>query len=57
MKGEGVFTHHERHIIVCVVKKRQSTQLKQLVKAMDKDAFLYITKAKEVNGFGFRSGN
>ena len=55
--GEGVYTHAERFILVCVIKRRQSTQLKKLIKKIDPESFVYITKAKEVNGFGFRSGN
>lgn len=55
--GEGVYTHAERFILVCVVRRRQSTQLKKLIKSIDPESFVYITKAKEVNGFGFRSGN
>ena len=56
-KGEGVYTHAERHIVICVVKRKQSTHLKRIIKRLDPNAFVYITKAKEVNGFGFRSGN
>ena len=55
--GDGVYTHAERFILVCVVRRRQSTQLKKLIKSIDPESFVYITKAKEVNGFGFRSGN
>ena len=55
--GEGVYTHAERYILVCVVKRRQSTHLKKIIKGIDPNSFVYITKAKEVNGFGFRSGN
>lgn len=55
--GEGVYTHAERFLLVCVVRRRQSTQLKKLIKSIDPESFVYITKAKEVNGFGFRSGN
>lgn len=57
LKGEGVYTHAERIMLVCVVKRRQSTLLKKIIKNIDPDAFVFITKAKEVNGFGFRSGN
>lgn len=56
-RGEGVYTHTERHIVVCVVKRKQSTHLKRIIKKLDQNAFVFITKAKEVNGFGFRSGN
>lgn len=57
LKGEGIYTHAERDVLVCVVKRRQSTHLKKLIKSVDPDSFVFITKAKEVNGFGFRSGN
>ena len=57
LKGEGVYTHAERIVLVCVVKRSQSTLLKKIIKNIDPDSFVYITKAKEVNGFGFRSGN
>lgn len=53
LKGQGVFTNAERNVLVCVVKKRQSSDLKKLIKRIDPDAFMYITKASEVNGFGF----
>ena len=56
-RGEGVYTHIERHIVVCVVKRKQSAHLKRIIKKLDQNAFVFITKAKEVNGFGFRSGN
>ena len=43
-------------MIVCVVRKKQTTTFKKLLKEIDPNAFVYITKAKEVNGL-FRSGN
>ena len=36
---------------------KDKEQLKKLIKKIDPESFVYITKAKEVNGFGFRSGN
>ena len=57
IKGEGIYTNETRKILVCVVRKKQSAALKKIIKDTDPDAFLYINKAKEVNGFGFRSGN
>ena len=57
VRGEGVYTNAERKMLICVVKKRQSALLKQIIRDVDPDAFMYINKAKEVNGSGFRSGN
>ncbi|MDR0697097.1 MAG: YitT family protein [Christensenellaceae bacterium] len=51
--GEGVYTHQEHKILVCVVRKKQMLSLKKLVLSMDPTAFLYITNAREVNGRGF----
>ena len=55
--GEKTFENAERKMLICVVKKRQSALLKQIIRDVDPDAFMYINKAKEVNGSGFRSGN
>lgn len=56
-QGEGVFTHQNRHVVVCVAKRKQVAQLKKEIKAIDPNVFMYITNAREVSGFGFRSGN
>lgn len=53
LKGQGMYTNGERIMLICVVKRRQSPELKRLVKRVDPEAFMYVTKAAEVNGFGF----
>lgn len=53
LKGQGMFTNGERVVLISVVKRRQSTELKRLVKRVDPDAFMYVMKAAEVNGYGF----
>ncbi|MDR0752487.1 MAG: YitT family protein [Christensenellaceae bacterium] len=53
LSGEGVYTHQEHKILVCVVRKKQMLSLKKLVLSLDPTAFLYITNAREVNGRGF----
>ena len=50
-----VMANSTRKILVCVVKKKQSALLKQIIKDVDPNAFTYINKAKEVSGFGFRN--
>jgi Uncharacterized conserved protein len=55
IKGEGYFTHAERKIVVCVVRKRQLVALKKMVLSIDCNAFIYITNAREVTGKGFSS--
>lgn len=53
---EGTYTQQERNMIICVVRKKQTTTFKKMLKEIDPQAFIYITKAKEVTGL-FRSGN
>ncbi len=56
IKVEGVYTGDNHNMIICVVRKKQTTAFKKMLKEIDPQAFVYITKAKEVNGL-FRSGN
>ncbi len=50
---EGVYTHKERELVVCVIRKKQLEKFKKNVLTLDDKAFMYITDAKEVRGFGF----
>ncbi|MEG1528911.1 MAG: YitT family protein [Clostridia bacterium] len=52
-KGVGYYTGEEHEILVCVVRKKQVNLVKNIVAAADPNAFLYITKAREVTGKGF----
>lgn len=54
IEGKGVYTNSERTMLICVVKKRQASLLKQIVISIDPESFMYINKASEVSGFGFR---
>ncbi len=56
IKTEGIYTRQEHGMIICVVRKKQTTAFKKLLKEIDPKAFIYITKAKEVTGL-FRAGN
>lgn len=57
MHAEGGYTHSDKDVVICVVRRRQALAFKKLIKEADPDAFVYITKAKEVNGNGFGSAN
>ncbi len=56
IKTEGTYSQQEHNMIICVVRKKQTTAFKKLLKEIDPNAFIYITKAKEVSGL-FRTGN
>jgi uncharacterized membrane-anchored protein YitT (DUF2179 family) len=55
VKGQGGFTGREEQILYTVVSLRELSQLKQLTKEIDPDAFLVVTDTMEV--MGLRIGN
>jgi uncharacterized membrane-anchored protein YitT (DUF2179 family) len=42
-------------VLVCVIRNRQITALKRILKEYAKDSFAYMTIASEVAGKGFAS--
>ena len=54
LKGEGYYTHENKHIVIVVASRRQHVSLKKSILSIDPHAFMYVTSAKEVNGFGFK---
>lgn len=55
LSGEGMYTKSEHKVLLTCVKNRQLTQLKQLVKSVDENAFVIVTESVEVRGKGFQS--
>ena len=53
LHGEGAYTHREKQVLMCVVKRSESVEIRKLVKNIDEDAFLIVTDAKNVFGRGF----
>jgi uncharacterized membrane-anchored protein YitT (DUF2179 family) len=53
LHGEGAYTHREKQVLMCVVKRSESVEVRKLVKNVDEDAFLIVTDAKNVFGRGF----
>ncbi len=49
----GIYTNQEHKMLMVVVYKKQINTIKRLVKSIDPKAFLIISKASEINGFGF----
>lgn len=57
MNGIGFYTGQEHEVLICVVRKKQINVVKKIISDADSNAFVYITKAREVNGNGFRGSN
>ena len=53
LEGTGMYTAEERDVLFCIVRRRQVTELRKLIKEIDPQAFAYITPASEVYGQGF----
>ena len=55
LNGEGMYTHKDKAVLLTCVKKRQLTQLKQLVYNVDTHAFIIVNDSVEVRGKGFQA--
>jgi uncharacterized membrane-anchored protein YitT (DUF2179 family) len=53
VKGVGYYTGNEHNVLICVVRKKQINTLKAIINTADPQSFVFITKAREVNGNGF----
>ena len=53
LEGEGYYTHNATKVILTAVKRQQLAELKQLVVAIDPDAFIIVQEAHQVLGDGF----
>ncbi len=53
LHGEGSYSHQGTKVVLAAVKKRQVTELKELVMAIDPGAFVIVQEAHQVLGDGF----
>jgi len=54
LKGKGMFTGQDKQVLFCVVHRSQIPQLKEIVKEVDKRAFIVLADIREVLGEGFQ---
>ena len=57
LHGEGSFTHRQIKVVLAAVKRQQIAELKELVMAIDPDAFVIVQEAHQVLGDGFSRYN
>ncbi len=55
LSGKGAYSNNDKKIIMCVMKKRVTPILQDIVKQEDENAFLIITSAKEIYGEGYKN--
>lgn len=54
LTGRGAYSKNEKNIIMCVVKKRYTASLEELVKQEDSHSFMIVTSANEIYGEGYK---
>lgn len=54
LRGKGAYTGTDRDILLVVVNRSEVTRLKDLIKSIDRGAFVISTEAHEVLGEGFK---
>ncbi len=53
LSGRGMYTNLEKNVLLCVVSKKQVFTVKEIVKRVDKKAFVIVADVREVMGEGF----
>lgn len=54
LDGKGFYSQQDKTVLLCAVRKRQVGQLKELVSAIDPNAFMILQEAHQVLGEGFK---
>ncbi len=57
LKGEGVYTHEDRTVVLTVMNRHEAVMLRKQVKLIDPQAFVLIINTGEIVGKGFRGVN
>lgn len=55
LTGRGAYSQNEKNIIMCVVKKRATPDLEDIVKEEDSHAFMIVSSANEIYGEGYKN--
>ena len=55
LNGEGAYSHQQKQVIMCVIKRTQIAELRKLIRIVDERAFFIVTDAKNVFGNGFEN--
>jgi len=55
LRGNGAYTGKDRKVLMCALRMRAVPQAREIIKQVDSDAFVIVTKATSVFGEGFKS--
>ena len=57
LSGSGAYTGMDRKVLMCALRMRDFPRVREIIKQVDRDAFVIVTKATSVFGEGFKSHN
>lgn len=55
LTGKGAYSNREKQVIMCVARKQQSPVIEEIIKQVDKNAFMIVTGANEIYGEGYKN--
>lgn len=55
LDAKGAFTRRESEVLLCAVRRYEVAQVKDIVRTIDKGAFIIVGDAGEISGEGFRA--
>ena len=53
IKGQGMYSYKPKNMLLCVVSRKEISQLKQICVEKDRESFILISDVREVMGEGF----
>ena len=53
LSGEGAYSHKDKQVILCVIKRTQIADIRKIIRNIDENAFFIVSDAKNVFGKGF----
>ena len=53
LSGEGAYSHKDKQVLLCVIKRTQIADIRKIIKSIDENAFFIVSDAKNVFGKGF----
>ena len=51
--GEGGYLHEEAQIVLSVISNRELPQVEKLIRSIDPESFMVVSRVSEVRGRGF----
>ena len=54
LEGKGMYTNTNKLVLFCIINQKEIPKVKDIVKNIDKDAFVIISNVREVLGEGFK---